>query len=181
LIWSFPIVLLLGTGSRPLIALALVGTGVGSTAMFAPLASQIAEKFSVEVRCTGASMGYQIGSILGGGFARFAAALFAAARQHRSRSPATWSWCASSASSPSRRSVRQAPARGVDPPLPDAFISPAPRPVDEAPRSGAVLSERAGRSGQRARIWSCDGDVRASGEPDDCAGSRRRSGCDHDR
>jgi metabolite-proton symporter len=79
LIWSFPFVLLLDTGSLPLIALALVGTGIGSTAMFAPLAALIAEKFSVEVRYTGASMGYQIGSILGGGFAPLiAAALFAA-------------------------------------------------------------------------------------------------------
>ncbi|HJQ48857.1 MAG TPA: MFS transporter [Amycolatopsis sp.] len=78
-LWAFPFVLLLDTASVPLIALALVGTGIGSTAMFAPLAALLAEKFSVEVRYTGASMGYQIGSILGGGFAPLiAAALFAA-------------------------------------------------------------------------------------------------------
>lgn len=78
-LWAFPFVLLLDTASIPLITLALVGTGIGSTAMFAPLAALLAEKFSVEVRYTGASMGYQLGSILGGGFAPLiAAALFAA-------------------------------------------------------------------------------------------------------
>jgi metabolite-proton symporter len=77
--WAFPFVLLLDTASLSLIAVALVGTGIGSTAMFAPLAALLAEKFSPEVRYTGASMGYQIGSILGGGFAPLiAAALFAA-------------------------------------------------------------------------------------------------------
>ena len=78
-IWAVPFFLLAGTGNFGLLLLALIGSGLGSTAMFGPVAAMFAEKFKAEVRYTGASLGYQIGSILGGGFAPLiAAALFAA-------------------------------------------------------------------------------------------------------
>ena len=78
-IWAVPFFLLAGTGDFGLLLLSLIGSGLGSTAMFGPVAALFAEKFKAEVRYTGASLGYQIGSILGGGFAPLiAAALFAA-------------------------------------------------------------------------------------------------------
>lgn len=77
--WAFPFFMLAESKSFVVIFIALVGSGLGSTAMFGPLAALLAEKFRAEVRYTGASLGYQIGSILGGGFAPLiAAALFAA-------------------------------------------------------------------------------------------------------
>lgn len=78
-IWAVPFFLLADAGSFPLILVALVGSGIGSTAMFGPLAAMLAEKFRAEVRYTGASLGYQIGSILGGGFAPLIAASLLAA------------------------------------------------------------------------------------------------------
>lgn len=78
-LWAVPLMLLVGTKAWILILLALIGSGIGSTAMFAPLAAFFAEIFSPEVRCSGVSMGYQIGSVLGGGLAPLiSAALFAA-------------------------------------------------------------------------------------------------------
>ena len=78
-VWAMPFFLLAAGGTFGLILFALLGSGVGSTAMFGPLAALIAEKFRAEVRYTGASLGYQIGSTLGGGFAPLiSAALFAA-------------------------------------------------------------------------------------------------------
>lgn len=78
-IWAVPFFLLADTGSFPLILIALIGSGIGSTAMFGPLAAMLAENFRAEVRYTGASLGYQIGSILGGGFAPLIAASLLAA------------------------------------------------------------------------------------------------------
>ncbi|MFJ7949582.1 MFS transporter [Streptomyces sp. NPDC096354] len=78
-LWAVPFVLLIDTKAWPLILLGLVVTGVGSTAMFAPLAALLAESFTPEVRYTGVSMGFQFGSTVGGGLAPLiSAALFAA-------------------------------------------------------------------------------------------------------
>jgi MFS family permease len=47
-----------------------IGVGLGAQSlMYAPQAALFAELFSTEVRYSGASMGYQIGAIFGGGFA----------------------------------------------------------------------------------------------------------------
>jgi metabolite-proton symporter len=78
LIWSWPFFLLLNTGAFPLMLLALVG-GLGfNNVMYGLQAAMMTEMFSTEFRYSGASLGYQIGAIFGGGFAPIiATALFA--------------------------------------------------------------------------------------------------------
>jgi MFS family permease len=78
LIWSWPFFMLLNTGSFPLMLLALVG-GLGfNNVMYGLQAAMMTEMFSTEFRYSGASLGYQIGAIFGGGFAPIiATALFA--------------------------------------------------------------------------------------------------------
>jgi metabolite-proton symporter len=79
LVWAIPYFLLTDTGSLFMIALAQLVSGIGSGAMFAPLPALVAELFGPEVRYTGVTIGYQAGTILGGGFAPLvAASLFAA-------------------------------------------------------------------------------------------------------
>jgi MFS family permease len=78
LLWAVPFFLLLNTGSFPLMVLALVG-GLGfNSVMYGLQAAMMTEMFSTEFRYSGASLGYQIGAIFGGGFAPIiATALFA--------------------------------------------------------------------------------------------------------
>lgn len=72
----FPLV---DTAQPSLVLLALVVTGAFMGLVYGPMAALFAELFSPEVRYSGASLGYQLGSIAGGGIApTVAAALFAA-------------------------------------------------------------------------------------------------------
>jgi len=67
--WSFALFPLLDTGSFLWIC---VGIGMGQVfvaMMYGPQAAFVAELFSTDVRYSGASLGYQLGAILGGGFA----------------------------------------------------------------------------------------------------------------
>lgn len=77
-VWIFFMFPLVETGSPWLITLAItVEMGLLSL-MYGPQAALFAELFPVEVRYSGASLGYQIGSVFGGGFAPIiATALFA--------------------------------------------------------------------------------------------------------
>ena len=71
LIWAIPMFLLIDTASLAWMA---VGTFVGScflSIMYGPQAALFAELFTAEMRYTGASLGYQISAILGGGLAPF--------------------------------------------------------------------------------------------------------------
>ncbi len=71
LLWAIPMFLLIDTGS--LVGLA-TGTFIGSlflSIMYGPQAALFAELFSAEMRYTGASLGYQIAAVLGGGLAPF--------------------------------------------------------------------------------------------------------------
>ncbi|MEU6083080.1 MFS transporter [Streptomyces sp. NPDC047108] len=71
LLWAVPLFLLIDTGT---IAGLAVGTFVGSlflSIMYGPQAALFAELFSAEMRYTGASLGYQIAAVLGGGLAPF--------------------------------------------------------------------------------------------------------------
>ena len=78
LIWAVPFFLLLNTGSFPLMVLALVGGLCFNSVMYGLQAAMMTEMFSTEFRYSGASLGYQIGAIFGGGFAPIiATALFA--------------------------------------------------------------------------------------------------------
>jgi metabolite-proton symporter len=78
-LWALPFFWLINTGSVALILVALVVMILASYSMYGPMAAMFAEIFGTRVRYTGASLGYQLGSIIGGGFAPLiAAALFAA-------------------------------------------------------------------------------------------------------
>jgi MFS family permease len=68
-IWSFAVFPLIDTGRFLWITVAIaVAQGVVGI-MYGPQAAFFAELFSTEVRYSGASLGYQIGAILGGAFA----------------------------------------------------------------------------------------------------------------
>ncbi|WP_165922220.1 MFS transporter [Pseudonocardia endophytica] len=78
-VWAFPAFLLIDTGSAALVALALAVVHLILGAMYGPLAALFSEMFGTRVRYSGASLGYQLGTVLGGGFAPIVAtALFAA-------------------------------------------------------------------------------------------------------
>jgi MFS transporter, MHS family, shikimate and dehydroshikimate transport protein len=66
---AFPVFWLIDTRSTFLIFLALLLGGVANSAMYGPQAALFAELFTAEVRYSGASLGYQIGAVLGGGLA----------------------------------------------------------------------------------------------------------------
>jgi len=74
-----PFFLLVDTGQPVLVGLAIVlAVCVGHAAMYGPQASFFSELFGAKVRYTGASLGYQLASVLGGGLAPLiATALFA--------------------------------------------------------------------------------------------------------
>lgn len=75
---AFPFVLLLGTGNIWLMLLAGLLPGVTLGALYGPMAAFYYEMFPAEVRYSGASLGYQLGAVLGGGFAPLiATSLFA--------------------------------------------------------------------------------------------------------
>ncbi|MEU6574557.1 MFS transporter [Streptomyces sp. NPDC046805] len=70
-LWAVPMFLLIDTGSLLWLA---VGTFVGScflSIMYGPQAALFAELFTPEMRYTGASLGYQIAAVFGGGLAPF--------------------------------------------------------------------------------------------------------------
>ena len=68
-VWGFAFFPLLSTRSTVLIVVATVVALVTHAIMYGPQAAFIAEMFSTELRYSGASMGYQIAGILGGGIA----------------------------------------------------------------------------------------------------------------
>jgi MFS transporter, MHS family, shikimate and dehydroshikimate transport protein len=71
---AFPVFWLIDTKSTFLIFLGLLLGGAANSAMYGPQAALFAELFSPEVRYSGASLGYQIGAVLGGGLAPLIAA-----------------------------------------------------------------------------------------------------------
>lgn len=77
-LWAFAMFPLIDTGSAVAITVAITVALVLISLMYGPQAALFAELFPVEVRYSGASLGYQIGSVFGGGFAPIiATALFA--------------------------------------------------------------------------------------------------------
>ena len=68
-IWAFALFPLIDTGSFWLVVLALSGGLMFLGMMYGPQAAFFTELFSTEVRYSGASLGYQLGAILGGAFA----------------------------------------------------------------------------------------------------------------
>lgn len=77
-IWAFAVFPLIESQSPPAIILAITVALVFVSMMYGPQAALFAELFPREVRYSGASLGYQIGTVAGGGFAPIiATALFA--------------------------------------------------------------------------------------------------------
>ncbi|QGP90519.1 MFS transporter [Gordonia sp. 135] len=67
-ITAIPYVLLLETGSVVLLFVAVIVPGLTLGALYGPMAAFYYEMFSAEVRYSGASIGYQLGAVIGGGF-----------------------------------------------------------------------------------------------------------------
>jgi len=77
-LWGFAMFPLIHTGSPVAITAAIGVELILISLMYGPQAALFAELFPVKVRYSGASLGYQIGSVFGGGFAPIVAtALFA--------------------------------------------------------------------------------------------------------
>ena len=68
-LWSFALFPLIDTGNFYLVIVGVTGGLVFLGLMYGPQAAFFAELFSTEVRYSGASLGYQIGAIIGGSFA----------------------------------------------------------------------------------------------------------------
>ena len=66
---SFALFPLIDTGNFYLVVLGVAGGLIFLGMMYGPQAAFFAELFSTEVRYSGASLGYQIGAIIGGSFA----------------------------------------------------------------------------------------------------------------
>ena len=77
--WGFCVFPLMDTGSLILITLALSIGQIFIGMMYGPQAALLTELFSTEVRYSGASLGYQLGAIVGGGMAPIAATALIAA------------------------------------------------------------------------------------------------------
>ncbi|WP_448624392.1 MFS transporter [Geodermatophilus sp. URMC 64] len=66
---AYPVFQLLGSGSLPLVVLGfVVSLSVCQSLTFGPMAAFVSEQFSTRARYTGASLGYQLASLLGAGF-----------------------------------------------------------------------------------------------------------------
>ena len=68
-IWCVPMWLLVDTGSIAMFYLAVIVTGALLGPTYGPMCALFAEMFPVKVRLSGGSIGYAIGSIIGGAFA----------------------------------------------------------------------------------------------------------------
>ena len=68
-LWSFALFPLIDSGNFYLVILGVTGGLTFLGMMYGPQAAFFAELFSTEVRYSGASLGYQIGAIIGGSFA----------------------------------------------------------------------------------------------------------------
>ncbi|MCG7422917.1 MHS family MFS transporter [Micrococcus sp. ACRRV] len=67
--WAFPMFQLLNTASLPLFSLALFVLTMGLGPSYGPQSAMYAEMFPARVRFSGVSIGYAIGTIIGGAFA----------------------------------------------------------------------------------------------------------------
>ncbi|MEU4617597.1 MFS transporter [Streptomyces umbrinus] len=70
-LWAVPMFLLIDTGSLLWLAVSTFVASCFLSIMYGPQAALFAELFTPEMRYTGASLGYQIAAVLGGGLAPF--------------------------------------------------------------------------------------------------------------
>ena len=71
LVWAVPMFLLIDTRSLLLLGVGTFVTSCFLSIMYGPQAALFAELFTAEMRYTGASLGYQIAAVFGGGLAPF--------------------------------------------------------------------------------------------------------------
>ncbi|MEV6398796.1 MFS transporter [Streptomyces sp. NPDC051907] len=71
LVWAIPMFLLIDTGSLLWLGVGTFVTSCFLSIMYGPQAALFAELFTAEMRYTGASLGYQIAAVFGGGLAPF--------------------------------------------------------------------------------------------------------------
>ncbi|ORT60066.1 MFS transporter [Streptomyces sp. CB03238] len=71
LVWAVPLFLLIDTRSLLWLAVGTFVTSCFLSIMYGPQAALFAELFTAEMRYTGASLGYQIAAVFGGGLAPF--------------------------------------------------------------------------------------------------------------
>ncbi|EFL28233.1 putative major facilitator superfamily (MFS) transporter [Streptomyces himastatinicus ATCC 53653] len=77
---AFPVLALVDSGSPGLLILALaLGHGVAQSTMYGPLGALLSEMFGTRVRYTGASLGYQLATLVGAGFSPLIASSLLAA------------------------------------------------------------------------------------------------------
>ncbi|MET0536324.1 MAG: MFS transporter, partial [Steroidobacter sp.] len=67
--WAFAVFPLIDSGSTLAVTVAITVALIFVSMMYGPQAALFAELFPKDVRYSGASLGYQIGSVFGGGFA----------------------------------------------------------------------------------------------------------------
>ncbi|MGN5236582.1 MFS transporter [Rhodococcus sp. SJ-3] len=80
---SYPLLMLLGSGSVPLVLAGfLLGNSLLQASMYGPLAAYISEMFGTSARYTGAGLAYQLGATVGGFTPFIAAALWELGRNH---------------------------------------------------------------------------------------------------
>jgi MFS family permease len=68
-IWAFPLFWLVDVGTAWSITLSLTVAQLALSMMYGPLAAFFSEMFSAKLRYSGASLGYQLGALLGGAIA----------------------------------------------------------------------------------------------------------------
>lgn len=78
IVWAIPMWWLLNTASLPLFALAIFVLTIGLGPSYGPQSAMYAEMFPARVRYSGVSIGYALGSIIGGAFAPMIAELLLA-------------------------------------------------------------------------------------------------------
>lgn len=138
LLWAIPMFLLIDTAALLWLALGTFVAGCFLSVMYGPQAALFAELFTAEMRYTGASLGYQISAILGGGLAPFVMVLLLEATGS-SLSVAGYVMVLSVLSLVSIALLaRRASARGGGPETaPDA--APGTGPVEGSGRGGTTL------------------------------------------
>lgn len=91
-LWAFAVFPLIDSKSALAVTVAITVALIFVSLMYGPQAALFAELFPIDVRYSGASLGYQIGSVAGGGFAPIiATALFA---RYQSSAPISMYLCA---------------------------------------------------------------------------------------
>ncbi|MET7991941.1 MFS transporter [Amycolatopsis sp. NPDC005232] len=69
ILWAFPYFALLDSASPPVVGVAIAVAMFINGVMYGPTAALFSELFPVAVRYSGASLGYQLSNVVGGGFA----------------------------------------------------------------------------------------------------------------